>query len=547
VSIFPSFSSKTFRSLLAAGFCLLILPFFAQDRTIDSLKKELAKNISDTTRCNILFFLSDHAPEPEWVDFTKTLIEISRNKISKNNTDLKFYKRKLGLALNNMGYYFQNKGDYNESIKCIKEGLAIFIALNDEKGKGISYTNLGAMYHRQNDVMAAMDAYENGRKAYELTDDFMGQIRSINQLASAHRDIGNNSVALKYLNEALFLSERKNEKYGMATALHDIAMIMDEQGDTAKSHDYILKSKKLREEIHDAVGLALNLQYLAVRHMNVQEWDKALDYFLEALKLRESVGDIRDIMMSYQGIGAFYLRKGELKNAREYQVKGLALAEKAQEMQAIGECHNYLGEISIAEKKYDEAEKYFRKALELGERSGFAELIRNSHRFLADIYTRYKKNDHLALVHYHGFIKMRDSLVNAQSKAAAVKTQFAIEYSRKEMELKRIQDEKDLINQKAKMKAEADLGKQKIISFATVLALVLILALAFFIYRNLRHTKLANKIISEQKTEVEKQKQLVETKQKEVMDSIHYAKRIQQAHLPSDSFIKRSLDKLKGN
>ncbi len=55
------------------------------------------------------------------------------------------------------------------------------------------------------------------------------------------------------------------------------------------------------------------------------------------------------------------------------------------------------------------------------------------------------------------------------------------------------------------------------------------------------------RVTRKQKQIIEKQKDLVDEKQKELMDSIHYAKRIQQALLPSNKIIDRDLAKLNKN
>ena len=49
----------------------------------------------------------------------------------------------------------------------------------------------------------------------------------------------------------------------------------------------------------------------------------------------------------------------------------------------------------------------------------------------------------------------------------------------------------------------------------------------------------------EEKNEIiEKQKHIVEEKQKEILDSIHYASRIQRALLTNEKYIYRKLDSL---
>jgi serine phosphatase RsbU (regulator of sigma subunit) len=60
------------------------------------------------------------------------------------------------------------------------------------------------------------------------------------------------------------------------------------------------------------------------------------------------------------------------------------------------------------------------------------------------------------------------------------------------------------------------------------------LALAFFIFRGYQQKQKANIIITQQKA-------VVEEKQKEILDSIHYAQRIQKALLASDALLGRHL------
>ncbi len=67
------------------------------------------------------------------------------------------------------------------------------------------------------------------------------------------------------------------------------------------------------------------------------------------------------------------------------------------------------------------------------------------------------------------------------------------------------------------------------------------LVLAFFIFRGYRQKQSANVIITEQKEEVEKQKALVEAKNKDILDSITYAKQLQDAILPPINLIKQYL------
>ena len=58
-----------------------------------------------------------------------------------------------------------------------------------------------------------------------------------------------------------------------------------------------------------------------------------------------------------------------------------------------------------------------------------------------------------------------------------------------------------------------------------------VIIFAFFVFRSLKITR--------------RQKSIIEEKQKEILDSIHYAKRIQQSLLPTTKYIENNIQKLK--
>ena len=76
--------------------------------------------------------------------------------------------------------------------------------------------------------------------------------------------------------------------------------------------------------------------------------------------------------------------------------------------------------------------------------------------------------------------------------------------------------------------------KQTVITYSIAVGLILLLMFSIFVYNRLQITK-------RQKNIIEEQKKLVEVKQKEILDSINYAKRIQGAILPSERIINETL------
>ncbi len=127
-------------------------------------------------------------------------------------------------------------------------------------------------------------------------------------------------------------------------------------------------------------------------------------------------------------------------------------------------------------------------------------------------------------------IKMRDSILNEENQKETVKKQMQYQYETQAKELKNEQQKKNIIA-KAELKQKEKERNYFIAGFA------LVIALALFIFRSYRQKQKANLIITLQKTQVEESR-------KEILDSIHYAKRIQKAHLPSDNYIEKNLNRL---
>jgi cell division protein FtsX len=95
------------------------------------------------------------------------------------------------------------------------------------------------------------------------------------------------------------------------------------------------------------------------------------------------------------------------------------------------------------------------------------------------------------------------------------------------------------------LQASEERKRQSIILNSVLVFLFFLTLFSILIFRSLQKNRRANKIITQQKKEVELQKHLVEEKQKEILDSIHYAKRIQKALITSEKYFGKMISELK--
>ncbi|MEW6469484.1 MAG: SpoIIE family protein phosphatase [Bacteroidota bacterium] len=117
--------------------------------------------------------------------------------------------------------------------------------------------------------------------------------------------------------------------------------------------------------------------------------------------------------------------------------------------------------------------------------------------------------------------------------AAANDSVLSRERSRQivEMSTKYETEKKEQENKLLKSEGE----RQRVVNIAITSGLVLCAALAFFIFRGYRQKQKANRELGEKNVLIEQQKRVVEEKNKDITDSIRYAKRLQSAILKPEN------------
>jgi hypothetical protein len=142
---------------------------------------------------------------------------------------------------------------------------------------------------------------------------------------------------------------------------------------------------------------------------------------------------------------------------------------------------------------------------------------------------------------------MSDSINNEATRKASIRSQLKYDYEKqaaadsvahaKETEVKNA----EIARQTAELRAKRN---QQFVLFG---GLSLVIIFSGFMYNRFRITQKQKGVIELQKKEVESQKALVEEKQKEILDSIHYARRIQRALITSEKYVARNLSRLMKN
>ncbi|MBK7666317.1 MAG: tetratricopeptide repeat protein [Sphingobacteriaceae bacterium] len=520
--------------IVCVAVLFLRIGLHAQDGAMDSLKLALKNAKHDTIRCHILnVMIEAESDDNIWPLYNEQLKKLSEQNLitSKNNKVLyKFYLRVFGSTLNNIGYLAQVNGDLPRAIEYLDKSMKIQEEIGDKAGYAQSLNNIGIVYHTQGNISKELECFLNSVMISHEVGDKVSEANGINNIGAIYKSMGDIPKALDYYRQSLKLLEELGDKKGVAQAINNIALIYDDLGDFNKGMEYHLKSLKIREEISHKKGIAESLNNIGYMYFTKGDSEKAMEYYLRALKIYEDVKSNSGISSMYGNIGSVYERKGDFSSALQYYEKNIKIDEEIGDKHGVSVMLKRMSSSYFHLKDYNKALQLALRSMKISQELGYPESLKSGANILYKIY-KAKGDSKNAFLNYKLFNRMQDSLNNQEIQKASIRSQFKIEYDRKEKQARLEQEKKDLISAEEKQ-------KQIMIRNSFIGGFSMVLILAIVILKGFIQNKKKNKVI-------EAQKLLVEMKQKEIVDSIYYAQRIQKALMPNEKYFEKTLNKLR--
>ncbi|MES2566446.1 MAG: tetratricopeptide repeat protein [Bacteroidota bacterium] len=530
----------------------ITLHAFCQSPKMDSLKLAFRKAKHDTTRCHILAIMveSDYDEKvwPVYNEQLKTLCELRLKDLSSKGSLHVFYSKYLASTLNNVGFIYDNEGDMTKALDYYNQSLRIRLAINDKTGLSRSYINIGTVYQFKGDIPKALEYLQKALKIQAEVKDKHGMAYSLINIGLITSDQGNVPLALEYYHRSLKIREEIQDKEGMAVSLNNIAYVYNRQGDMQKALEYYQRSRKILESINDQRGIARALNNIGSIYRNQNDIPKAFDYFSRALKINEALKDKRGIASSLSNLAFIYKNHGDpscdlphevclkdgLAIALDYHQRSLKMYEETKDKKTIVNSLVNIALIYNIQSRPVDALAYANRSMSIAKELGYPESIKNAASVLKEIYQK-QNNYKKALEMHELFIQMKDSIDNETTRKASVRKQFQIEYEK--------QATKDSLANEVKIKGEQfkheqAISQQRIYTYGGLIGFLLMLIVAGVSFRAFKNKQKANIIITEQKHIADAQKHIIEEKQKEILDSITYAKRLQDAILPPANLIE---------
>ncbi len=380
----------------------------------------------------------------------------------------------------------------------------------------------------------ASESFIYSSKANDLANDLdysKGEAYALKYMGIAQYHLGNFLEVFKYLTQSLEHFETIKDSTGIASILNNLGTIYYSQGSNIKAIDYYLRSLRISEELNNPLRIATALVNVAgVYADNIKDYDKTMSYYNQAIPYLETLNDTGISKSVLLGTGQQFFKKGDFESALKKFEEALPITQNSfyysENLTLIGQAYLKLGNIEKAIEYLDKAHliaiennqqlEIVKALIEKGDlyqntnSEKAIKLYQEAEVMAKDLELNYELADI-----YHGisnayinqgnfkngydyqsrFLIQKDSLFNLETNDKMRGLQFDFDLEKKEDQISLLEKEAEIqqLNEK----------RQKIVIFASVIALVLIVLLAISLYRRYKFVNKTNLIIEEEKNRSE--------------------------------------------
>jgi len=260
--------------------------------------------------------------------------------------------------------------------------------------------------------------------------------------------------------------------------------------------------------------------------------DSALFFYMQFLQFPLLRPDSTLFEIVYNNVGNVYINKKQNAEGRKYLLKALRIAEKLEMKGALPILYYNLAGPELDLKQVKDAKAHILQSMKMGERTKNKVNLGYCYKLLARVDSALGLKDQ-AFKDQYNYIALTDSLHGTDmfKRMAEMQTKFDVDKKNAEI---------TLLNKDKELDAEK-LHRQQTIILLIISCLALFCLLSLILYRNFVAKKRANRLLEIQKADIETKRKLLAGKNQQIEDSIHYARRIQEAVLPSVLFSEPQL------
>lgn len=350
-------------------------------------------------------------------------------------------------------------------------------------------------------------------------------INSLLSLSNYYQDVGDFNQSLELLFSAETIADSINHVELQGKIFNNLGNVYRNIGDWDKANDFYTRAIKIYKQNQNELELGKTYNNKALVLVKQENLDEAISYYNQSIEIVSKFDDKKALANGYSNLGIAYYFKGNLDKTIYYFLKSLAIERELGDLFGVAISLSNIGELYFEQGQYAKAIDFLMQSIEMAKKVDAKDLLKHTYNISSQTFSKLKKYD--SAYEYHLlYTNLKDSINDIEKSKHAMELEKKFNTSEKEKKILELEQQKSL--------QEIEIIQKKQTQNALLAGVVIVVLLSMIFYVRYRSKKKANEILQIQRNEIAQ-------KNKEITDSITYAKRIQGAILPSSKSIKENL------
>jgi signal transduction histidine kinase len=401
--------------------------------------------------------------------------------------------------------YIYQFNDIEEAIKYDELALEEAVKIEDSLWIARVYLDLGYIKSYSGDYKSALKYISLGKRIAENSETKEILAIAYHDLGMFYYDLSLYDKSIENYIKSINLKKELNQKSRIASTLNNIGLVFNKLEDYENAENYLSQAIAIRASEKDTVGLISPLINLGVVYKSKFDFESAFEYYQKALDLLKSelFDGIKDkyLEVIYSGLGEVYYGLENLDMSRDCLERAIKIAEKTNNLNVLSTCYQIKSKINFEKKNYKKAKLDLSISQDISEEIYNKLMMKDNYALYVNVYEKLNKIDS-ALYYQKKYTELQESIFNEGLARNVANLQIALQEAQEEIA------EKDI-----------SITKQSQLNYFLFIIVILTIALVGLIYRNYIVTNLANRRLSESKSEIELQKDDLERKNKQLAEA----------------------------
>lgn len=423
-------------------------------------------------------------------------------------------KNELAAAHNLLGLVLWHKSEYKNALPQHAISLILYQETENRTGLADTYAKTGNVFYDLSDFPKSLENFLQSLKIYVNIKDSTGIADVCNYLGKVYSRLNEPESAKKYLFKALSLHQRLQNNRGVAISYNGLGNLFMDKHDLIKALKFFEKSKNFHKIGGDQIGIS-------IAHINI-----GTVYYMMASLSQDSL-NIVAININYKSKKP--IKQSILDSSKLYFQGSIAINSRVGNQFGLVYGYNGIGDVLVKQREYKEAIPEFEKAYAISKTLNAVSEQYESAKRLATCFEMINNKDS-AYFYLKTYTHLKEEVIGEERQRELFKKESQYEYDKQLQKQKLIKEAREaIVAEKEK--------RQTFIIVSIIIVLLIVVYFAVVLNKRLKTTR-------SQKQLIEQQKSSLEQKNKEIIDSITYAKRIQDAMLTSNNYIEKEIEKL---